>query len=350
MKKKIIIITAILLAAGALAFAYETLTLSPDQAAEQAVENSRRVEIDNLMMRLNQITYENSVQDAKITPVNTYYGQIAKYVTPIERETTYLVSKMTNERVQKQTELDVLTAAVSLYNNQLTVEDARVAYETARENYKTAIADKTTSRTGLLNLEYAAESKRISLKQAESNLAAARRRLDDLTGVEGIMVSIPEEYDDPYDIDPARVIESKLDTDINFYRLKREMTAAQKRFEIAGRFFDEEDETYIRDLAGLKTAELNLDSAGREIEVSVYDDIDALKTKYDSIELEKLNNRIKKESYDSALRQYNAGIISLSSFESYEHSYDSAKRQLKAKIYDFVTASLRFEIETGFSF
>jgi hypothetical protein len=39
-----------------------------------------------------------------------------------------------------------------------------------------------------------------------------------------------------------------------------------------------------------------------------------------------------------------------SAFESYEHSYEMAKRQLKSKIYDYIAASLRFEIETGYSF
>lgn len=350
MKKKIIFITAVLLITGAIVFAYDSFILSPQQTAEHAVANSKQVEIDKLMMQLNQISYEDSLKASKITPVNNYQGQITKHVTPFEKQTTYMVSQMKNERTLKQTELDVLTAAISLYSNQLAHEDAKIAYEKAHNEYMGAINDKSSARNVILNLEYAAESKRISLKQAENNLNATQRAMDNLTGLNNVQVSIPEKYSNPYNIDPAKAIESKLDTDINLYKAQRELTSAQKRLDIADKFFDKEDDVYIKSLVAYHSADLNLYETIREIEVSVYNDIDSLKNKYDAIELEILNNKIKKESYDSALRQYNAGIISRSIFENHESAYNSAKGQLKSKIYDFIVTSLKFEIETNFSF
>lgn len=350
MKKKIIIITTVLLVAGALAFAYDALVLSPGDAAEKAAADSRRIEIDNLLMRISEMSLEESVKQAKITPVNTYYGQITKYVTPLERETSYIVSKMTNDLAVRQTELDILNAAISLYNSELLVEDAKKAYDDALEEYDNARKDASASRTGLLTLEYDVESKRISLKQAQNSMEAARRFLDDITGMEGVIIELPAEYSDPYKIDYYEALESLVENDIGLYKAERDLEAAEKRLEIAGRFYDEEDEEHMRDLAAYETALLNYGKTKAGLEISLHDDIDSLKNKYDSIELEMLNNTIKKESYESALSQLNAGILARTAFESYEHSYEMAKRQVRSKIYDFIAASLKFEIETGYSF
>jgi hypothetical protein len=181
-------------------------------------------------------------------------------------------------------------------------------------------------------------------------METARRALDEITGIEGVIIELPEEYPDPYEIDYYEALESLVTNDIGLYKAERDLEAAEKKLEIAGKFYDEEDEEHMRDLAAYETAFLNYGKTKSGLEISLHDDMDSLKTKYDSIELEMLNNTIKKESYESALSQLNAGIMARSAFESYEHSYEMAKRQLKSKIYDYIAASLRFEIETGYSF
>ncbi|MFO7611334.1 MAG: TolC family protein [Clostridia bacterium] len=350
MKKIIFLLATILILSGAVALGFGIRYISGDEAFESATTGNSGLEIDGLNLRLLEISHENILKQASFTAINTYSGRITKYAAPFDSETNLEIKRRTNEKALGQIRIDIVSSAVSLYNSELAFADANTAYDRAIEEYNEAKSDSSLSSIEVLSLEYTAKSKRIAMTLTENNLESSRRKLAMLLGEENVSVDIPMVYSDPYSLDFEKVYEKALETDIGIYRAKRESESASMKFEIAKLFFDEDDTTYVGSLAGLRNAELAYDNALLSLEASVLDGIESLMNKYDSIELEKLNNLIKLEAFNSAGEQYDAGILSKVSYDASQAAYNAAQRQLASKIYDYIIASMKFELDTGYEF
>lgn len=350
MKNKIIILTLVFIFAGSVVMGLSLVSLTPEEAYESAADNNIQFEIDALNLELSQMAHEKNLKKASIPALNNYYGQLSKYYTPFNSETSLIVKEAQNERAHKLLEIDVLTAAKNLENAQLAYDEADMAYSEALSAYNDAISDSTVSYTDELSLKYTMESCKISLHQSQNNLEAAHRRLDELVGQEGVSVILPNEYSSPYDINPDEAYESAFASDISIYQSMRSARAAEIKFEIADKFYDEDEETYISALAGLKSAELSYEKARTSLEIRVLDDINNLKNKYDSISLAELNKKIKLDEYNAAKTQFDAGILSAIQLGNSEDSYISAKKQLDGKIHDYILTSMRFTIDYGYEF
>lgn len=350
MKTKIIILTLILIFTAGAVLGYTVLTMTPEEAYEAAAENNVQFEIDQLNLQLKQIAHDKNLKTASLPAYNNYYGQLTKLYNPFISETNLEVEKMRNDRAHLQLEIDVVSAAINLENAALSYDEADMNFNEAKTEYTNALKDSSASSSERLSLEYTMESQAISLAQAKTNLDAAQRKLDNLVGEEGAAILLPLEYSDPYLISADMAYESALETDISIYQAMRSAEAAAIKFEIAEKYLDEDEETYISALAGLKSADSAYEKALISLEMNVLDDIANLKTKYDSISLAQLNKKIKGDSYKAAADQYEAGIISASSLESSEAAYIMAVKQLDAKIHDYMLASMRFTMNFGYEF
>ena len=350
MKKKILILTLILLFIGSAALGITLVTLTPEEAYEAAAENNIQFEINELNLELTRIAHEKNLKSASMLALNNYYGQLNKYYNPFNSETSLIAKERENEKAFLQLEIDIASAALGLESAYLAYDEAEAAYNEAAAAYNEAAADSTVPSNDVLSLKYTMESLLISLRQAENNLESAQRNMDDLIGQEGVSVELPDEYSDPYDIDPDDAFESALAADIGIYKSKRSAEAAKIKFDIAAEYYDEDEETYISALAGLISAEDSYEKALISLEIRVLDDIDNLKTKYDSISLAELNVKIKLNEYNAAKKQYAAGVTSANQLESTENAYTTSKKQLDSKIHDFILSSMRFAINYGYEF
>lgn len=350
MKTKIIIITLILVFTAGAVLGFTVLTMTPEEAYEAAADNNVQFEIDQLNLQLKQIAHDKNLKSASIPAYNNYYGQLTKLYNPFISETNLEVEKMRNDKAHMQLEIDVVSAAINLENAALAYDEADMKYSEAKTDYNNALKDSAVSSAEKLSLEYTMKSQAISLNQAKTNLEAAQRKLDNLVGEEGSAILLPLEYSDPYLISADLAYESALETDISIYQAMRNAEAATIKFEIADKYLNEDEETYISALIGLKSAESSYEKALVSLEINVLDDINNLKTKYDSISLALLNKKIKLDAYSAAASQYEAGIISASSLENSEASYITAVKQLDSKIHDYMLASMRFIMNYGYEF
>ena len=350
MKIKIIILTLVFILAGSVVLGLTLINLTQQEAYDAAVENNMQFEIDELNLELKQIAYDKTLKAASYPALNNYYGQLTKYYNPFNSETTLTVEEAKSEKAYKQLEIDVVAAAISLENAAIGYDDADFALSAATQAYNDAVKDSETTSADQLSLKYNVESLKISLHQAQNNLDSAQYKLDELVGMEGAAVQLPVEYSDPYNISPDDAYESALIIDISIYQSKRNAEAAAIKFEIAERFYEDDEDTYIIALAGLKSADLSYAKALLTLQMSVYDDIDNLKNKFDSIALAKLNKTIKSNAYTAAKSQYKAGIVSAASLENSEDSYNTSVKQLDAKIHDYILSSMRFKLNYGYNY
>lgn len=350
MKKRIIIITLVLILAGTAVLGFDMIKLTPEEALEAASQNDLQREIDQLNHELKQINLDKSNKNASYTAINTYQGKLTKYVYPYDAKTSLVVSDMNLERTEKLLAVTILSSMVSLNDSRVSYEDSKNAYEDALAEYNKAMGDSALTPSELLSLEYTAENNRIKMLQTENTLNRKQSDFDNLLGVENAVVEMPVDYRTPYELNADDVFASMQNTDISLYQAKRSLESATLRHEIAEQFFNEDDETFISTLASLKSAELNYAGKLRDLELSALDKVDNMMNMYDSIQLEKLNVELKNELYKASQKQYDAGIISINSLESSEYSYELAKRQLETKINNYIIACLQFEIDTGFTF
>lgn len=350
MKKKILILTLILTLLGTGVLGLTLITLTPDEAYEAAAENNVQFEINDLNLQLKQITHEKNEKTASLPALNNYNGQITKYYNPFNSETSLVVKEADNERAKKLLEIDIMSAAVALENFTLAYNDSQLNYDEAKIEYTDAKKDSLVSDAELMQIIYTRDSASVALAKSELDLISAQKKLDNLIGKTGTAVVLPSEYSDPYDIVFENVYESALETDISIYQSSRNAEAALIKFEIAERFFDEDEDTYISALVGLKSAELSYDNSLLSLQMNIYDDIGNLKNKYDSIALAELNKTIKSNAYTAAKAQLEAGIVSASSLESSKDSYMSSISQLNAKIHDYILSSMRFTLDYGYDY
>lgn len=350
MKLKIIILTLVFVLAGSVVLGLTLVNLTQQEAYDAAVENNIQFEIDELNLELKQIAHDKNLKAASILTINNYNGQLTKHYNPFVSETTLTVEKAKSEKAYNQLKIDVIAAAINLENAAISFDEADLALSDAKQAYSDAVKDSETSSAEELSLKYIVESLKISLHQAQNNFDSAQYKLDELVGMDGATVELPSEYSDPYDILPEDVYESALLTDITIYQSKRNAEAAAIKFEIAEQFYDEDEEMYISALASLKSADLSYDKVQVSLQMNVYDDIDNLKNKFDSITLAKLNKTIKLNAYTAAKSQYKAGIISADSLGNSEDSYTAALKQLDAKIHDYILSFMRFELDYGYTY
>ena len=350
MKKRIIVITLVLIFAGTAVLGFDILNLTPEEAYEAASISNLQHEIDELNIDLREASLKTSIKNASHTAVDSYQGMLTKYATPYDAETNLMVSEKNLEKSEKQLMVTILSSMIYLNESKLSYDDSLSAYEKAEDAYRDALGNSAVTATELLSLEYTAMNNHIKMIQAQNNMEKAQKDLDTLLGIENTAVELPFEYNTPYNLDEELVLESMVATDISLFQAERSLESAKLKHEIASKFFDEDEETFISTLASMKSAEMNYNKKLRSLEDSVKDKMDQLKTLYDSIELEKLNVRIKKELYDSSLKQYKAGILAVNSLENAENTYVQAQRQLDSKIYDYIIACMQFSIDTGFEF
>lgn len=350
MKKKILILTLVFILAGSVALGFTLTSLSQQQAYDSAVENNKQFEINELNLQLSQIAHEKNQKAASLLAYNNYNGQLTKYYNPFVSETNLLVKEMENEKAYKQLEIDVVYATINMETAEISYNESKLALDEATKEYNEALADPSIPYADQLALKYTMESLKISNHQAFNNLESAKRTLYGLIGQDDVFVTLTSEYSDPYSIDPDDAFAYALETDIGIFQSKRNKEAAGIKFDIAAKYYDEDDEVYINALAGLKSAELSYDKSLLSLEISVINDINTLKNKYDSIELAELNKKIKLDEYNASISQYNAGILSLLQLEGSEASYISAQKQLDSKIHDFILSSMRFTLDYGYSF
>jgi len=350
MKIKIIILTLVLILAGSVVLGLTLVNLTQQEAYDAAVENNTQFEIDALNLELKQIAHDKNLKTASIPALNNYYGQLAKYYNPLISETNLIAEEAKNEKSLKQMEIDVIAAAINLENATLGYDEADMSLIEATEAYNEAIKDSETTSADVQLSKYNVESMKISLHQTKNSLDSAQRKLDGLVGMEGAAVQLPNEYSDPYDISPEDAYEIALLTDISVYQSKRSAEAEAVKFEIAAKFYDEDEDTYISALAGLKSADLSYEKTLISLQMSVYDDISNLKNKFDSIALAMLNKTIKSNAYIAAKAQLAAGIISSASLENSEDSYIASVKQLNTKIHDYILSSMRFKLDYSYDY
>ena len=350
MKNKIIILTLIFLFASSIVMGLTLINLTPDEAYESAAENNIQFEVDELNLELMQIAYEKTLKSASILALNNYSGQLVKYYNPYISETNLIAKEMENTRSRKQLEIDIISTSISLESALLAYDEADTSYSQAVTSYNEALADPTVSSSDELSLKYAMESLKISLHQAQNNMESAQHRLDDIVGQDGVSVLLPVEYSSPYVIEQDKVYESALETNIGIFKSKRSAMAAEIKFDIAEKYYDNDEEIYISALAGFKNAELAYDKSLVSLEMNVLDDINNLKNKFDSIALAELYKKIKLDEYNAAKSQFNAGILSENQFDSAEDTYITSQKQLESKIHDYILASMRFTMDYGYDF
>lgn len=350
MKRKIFTLTIIFILAGTIALGYGITLLTQDEAYQAALENDRQTEINELNLQLQQITYDKSVKEASHTAVDTYFGKLTKYITPFNNETNLEVKKRTNEKALEQLKIDIVSKSYTLAERKKAYSDAMTSLDVAVAEYEKAAHEAVISQLQILLLQYTAESKRISLIQAENNLISAEKDLEYLLGQNDTTVELPENYSNPYTIDFTEAYEATLEKDTGVYQAARNVESNTMKLEIAEQFYNKDETTYISVLSALKSARLSYEKSLISLELSVLADIDNLKNKYDVIELEKLNNKIKLSLYQASLSQYEAGIISITSLKDTESAYALSKTQLSSKITEYIMATMRFTLDTGYSF
>lgn len=350
MKVKILILTFVLIFAGTVVLGLTFVNLTQQEAYESAVKNNAQSEIDKLNLELKEIAHKNAVKTASIPALNNYNGQISKYYAPFISETNLEVEKAKNKKAEKQLEIDMLSAASSLNNAAIGYDDANKSYSDAVAAYNDALKNPDASVAEKLALEYVMKNQKIVLHQALNTLDNAQRTLDGIVGQEGVAVMLPGEYKDPYKINFEDAYETALETDLSIYQSKRNLEAAHIKYDIADKFFDDNEELYISALSGLKSAELSYEKALLSLEITLCNEINNLKNKYDSILLAELNKTIKKNDYNASLSQYKAGVLSLLSLENSESTYISAQKQLESKIQDYILTSMKFTLNYGCEF
>lgn len=350
MKKRIIIITLVLILAGTAVLGFDIINLTPDEAYEAASQNDIQHEIDELNIVLKEAGLTASQKNASYTALNSYQGNITKYISPFDAETSLMISEMNLAKSEKQLMVTILSTMLSLYDSRIAYDDSVESYEDAKAAYNEGISNSAISATELLSLEYTAENNRIKMLQAENTLTKRQTELDRLLGVENAAVELPVEYTSPYSLDKEEVYNSMIETDISLFQAKRAYESAKLRHETAAKFYDEDEEIFISTLSALMSSELSYNKKLQSIEDNVIDRIDQLKTMYDSIELEKLNVEIKESLYNASMKQYAAGIISVNSLDSAKKAYNLALMQLDSKIYDYIITCMQFTIDTGHTF
>ncbi|MBN2851850.1 MAG: TolC family protein [Clostridia bacterium] len=350
MKKKIIIILIIALIVSGGVIGYDLLKISVNEANKIALENDQYLEIDNLNLQAAAIDYDNALRNAKISSKYSYSGEMTSYYTPFMQETNLNLTKMSNEKNMKLIEKQVLSLSYDYYINKGNYESSLKSYQKAVDDYNSAKKDSETTALEIMQYEYSMKALKINSDIQEATFSQTKNELFKLLNDEQVADVTAIVIKNPYDIDFNQVWTTATDYNSDLYSKKRNKEAQEILFSIVKKYYKEDTSNYISALANKEKAKLDYDSQIESLKVKIINDIENLKTKYDYVELEMLNNSIKKNDYDIAKSQYDNGFISLDSLDSKKSALDASDTQLIQKKRTYILALKDFEIYTGFTY
>ncbi|MCK5811881.1 MAG: hypothetical protein KAG94_03230 [Clostridiales bacterium] len=348
MKKKIIllVIIALLISGGVLGV--EVIKISIEQANTLAITNNPYVAIDELRYDAAVISYDEANRIASITEKTTYKGQIKGVYTPFNEETTLTLIVMNNNKNIKNIEKDILNVSYDYYLFESSLYLANETFLKAKSDYLEILATSDSIELEKMNGEYLVESSRIALENAENEFAAIGKRLKSMLPDNKIIDINLIDIINPYDLTYEEVYESAMTNHITLYSSSRNMESKEIYFNIISQFYGETTEKHITAKANYEQALLDYNKQLLSVEVSILRDINNLKTKYDYLQLEKLNQQIKLEDYEIALTQYEQGFISLNILQGKEKTYKVVVSLVSQKEKTYILALKDLEISTGY--
>lgn len=350
MKKKIVIIliAALIITGGVLG--YDLLKISVNEANQLALENDEYLEIDKLNLQAATIDYENALRNAKISARYSYNGDMTSYYAPFVAETSVTLTTMTNEKNLKNIEKQVLTYSFDYFINKTNYENSMKSYQNAADEYANAKKDSEVSKLELMQYEYTMNSLKISADRQEATFLESKNNLFELLNGEKVADVTSISIKTPYSIDIDSVKAEADEYSIELYSAKRNMEAREISFNIIKKYYAKDTSNYVSALANYEKSKLDYEKQIKSFEVKIINSIEDLKTKYDYIELEMLNNEIKKTEYEVAKSQYENGFISLDSLNSKKASLDGSNDQLLQRKRAYILALKDLEILTGFTY
>ena len=349
MKKKILVVLIVALIISGAVLGYSLIKVSVSEANQLVIENDKYLEIDQLNLEIAQINYDDAILKATISEKYSYNGKITTLYTPFIQETNLKLVGYNNNKSIQTLEKEVLSLSYDYYINENNYLNEKSNYELALENYNVAKNDSLTTPLLLMQLEYQVNTIQISMITKENMFLNTKEQLKALIGEEKIIDLDLIVINSPYEISKDMVLDIALEKNVDLYTKLRAKDAKEIFYNIVKEHYKEDTTTYISALAGYEKAKLDYQKQLDYLNVRIISDLNNLKTKYDYIKLEILNNKIKKLEFEASLEQYENGYISLDTFNKAKTSFDNLQIQLLMKEKSYILALKDFEIYTGYT-
>jgi len=345
MKKKIIILVIIALIISSGVLGYDIIKINIKEANRTAIENDKYLEIDALNLKVAKIDYEDALKKAKITSRYTFNGQITAYYIPYNKETSVQLTILNNNKTIKLIEKDVLAASYDYYINNANYNMAKDSYEQLKKQFEET---KDISDIEYKQLKYNLQGAKIKLQSAKNTLVKTTTKIQEMLQSDKIVDISTMVLKTPYEFDFETILDIAKKENIDLYIKSRNKEAKKIYFDITKKYYKENTVNYINALASFNKATLDYEKQINNLEIKILNDLNNLKTAYDYIQLEQLNNSIKQEEYNVAVIQYEKGYISKNILDSKKSNLEGAKNQLIIKEKSYSMSLKEFEIYTGF--
>ncbi len=348
MKKKIILLLIVALVISGSVLGVELHKLSIEQANALAIENNPYITIDELRYDAAVISYDEANRVANITEQVSYNGQMKAFYTPFNEETTLTILVMNNNKNIMNIEKDVLAISYDYYLLQSSLLAASDNYEQTKIEYDEIIATSDSTSLEKMNGAYVLEDSRIDLENAKYQFSSIEDELEIILPEGKIIDMSLINIVDPYEFTYEEIFNSALVNHITLYSSYRNKQSKEIYFNIISEFYGETLEKYITAKANYEQAVLDYDKQLLTVEVAILRDLNNLKTKYDYLQLEKLNQQIKLTDYEATLIQYEQGFVSLSILQGKERTYEAIASSVLQKEKNYILALKDLEISTGY--
>lgn len=348
MKKKIILLVIVALIISGSVLGVELHKLSIEQANALAILNNPYITIDELRYDAAVISYDEANRVASITEQVSYNGQMKAFYTPFNEETTLTILVMNNNKNIMNIEKDVLEISYDYYLLESSLLAASDAYEQAKIEYDEIITTSDSTSLEKMNSEYALEDSRIDLENAKYQFLLVKEELEIILPDGKIIDMSLINIVNPYELTYEEIFNSASSNHIALYSSYRNKQSKEIYFNIISEFYGETTEKYITAKANYEKASLDYDKQLLTVEVAILRDLNNLKTKYDYLQLEKLNQQIKLTDYEATLIQYEQGFASLSLLQGKERTYEAIASSVLQKEKTYILALKDLEISTGY--
>lgn len=302
-----------------------------------------------------RVNYQEALRKVPFTSITSYSSSYNRYVSPIASEKVYEYAKLQKEDANRLLKYNVYKQALGLivtyeniayYEKLLEVdlkkqEMALANYKVKQisyESYMNYVQTVENRKDAIADLKYGLEKKNMDFKML-LNIPLTE---DDL-----VIEDAKFTYDSPDTIDLEKVIEEAKASDSNIYSKNMDVKIQEEIIRITKQFYEDDMAIYWQNEYNYKNAVNSQKVALVNLEYNIRVAYNNLKSKYNKIELAKMNLDIKKDVMDEANIKYQKDIINWDSYIATVNSYRAAAYSLLTTEYNYMIAKADFDFMIG---
>lgn len=330
--------------------------ISINAAMDLAMVNSQEEnELRDIKIEEYKINYDEAVRKVPTTAITTYASSYNRYVSPLAAEKVYELAKLQKEDANRLLKYNVYKQALGLivtyeniayYEKLLEVDQQKQqkAYanykvnQISYESYMGYVQTVENRKDSIADLKYGLDKKNMDFKIL-LNIPLSE---DDL-----VIEDMKFTYDSPDTIDLQYVIEETLASDSNMYSKNMDIKIQEEVIRLTKKFYEDDMAVYWQNEYNYKNAINSQKVALVNLEYNVRVAYNNLKTRYNKIELAKLNLEIKKNAMDEASVKYQREMINWDSYIATVNNYRAAAYSLLTNEYNYMIAKADFDFMIG---